>query len=264
MTDTADNAPAATEETTTSTEPEALSDNAQAVADSLPDKTGTDDFAFVLDKYKADGRSDADAVTEQAKAYAELQSKFGAFTGAPDEYEVAVSEAMQEHINLDDYKDDPLLDEFKTVAKDIGLNNEGFNQLTELYFKGQLADTQALDDHRASEMKLLGNNADRRIENITQWAHHNLDSETGDKLTNALVSASAVEAFEAIIGKTRNAPQSQESASAPAFSKSDLTAKLTAKDEFGNKKMSDPAYAREVRKMYDQVYGAEPQNKIVG
>jgi len=92
-----------------------------------------------------------------------------------------------------------------------------------------------------------------------------LDSESGDKLSASLTSASAVEAFEAIIGKTRNAPQVQDVPSAPAVSKSDLTAKLTAKDEFGNSKMSsDPNYAKEVRKLYGQVYGEEPQNKIIG
>jgi len=265
MTDTADNAPDEAVETPAAEE--GLNENAQAVADAVSEKTGepsTDDFEFVLDKYKADGRTDTEAAMEQAKAYKELQSKFGAFTGAPEEYEVAVSEAMSEHINLEDFKDDPILEEAKTMAKEMGLNNEGFNAFAELYFKGQVADTQAMDAHRDEEMKALGNNAQRRLDNITDWAKHHLDADTGDKLTGALTSAAAVEAVEAVISRTRNAPQVNDAPPAEAISHEKIKAMQMEKDEFGNSKMNDPEHRAKVQRLYSQRFGDEPQNRTIG
>ena len=265
MTDTADNAPA--EEPGTPIADEGLNENAQAVADAVTEKTGepsSNEFEFVLDKYKADGRSDTEAAMEQAKAYTELQSKFGAFTGAPDEYEVAVSEAMSEHINLEDFKDDPILEEAKTLSKEMGLNNDGFNAFADLYFKGQIADVQAMEAHKETEMKALGNNAQRRLDNVTDWAKHHLDADTGDKLASVMTSAASVEAIEAIISRTRNAPQVNDAPAAESISHDSLKEMQVAKDEYGNPKMNDPAYRERVRKMYSQRFGDEPANRTVG
>lgn len=261
MTDTADNAPEAAPESTEAATP----DNAQVVADAVAEKQeASTDFDFVLDKYKADGRSSQDAANEQAKAYGELQSKFGSFTGAPEEYEVKLSDEMAEHINIEDYTDDPLLNDFKDVAKEMGINGEGFNKMTEMYFKSQLAEVEAMDTVRAEEMKALGNNAERRLENIQDWAKQNLDSDTGEALAAAMTSAGAVQAIEAVIAKTRNAPQVQELVSAPAVSHEELKAMQVAKDEFGNPKMNDKAYRAKVNKLYDQRFGAEPHKVTVG
>lgn len=277
MTDTANTAPdASTPDATSDSAPavEGTNDqsntNAQAVADAIADKTGkpgesvSTDFDFVLDKYRAEGRSDSDAAMEQAKAYKELQSKFGAFTGAPEEYEVSLSEEMSERINLEDFKDDPILEEAKAMSKEMGINNEGFNRLTELYFKGQLADTEAIAAAQEDEMKALGPNAQRRLDNLSDWAKHHLDSETTEKLESAMISASAVEAIEAVIAKTRNAVQATDAAPANDISHEKLREMMNAKDDFGNPKMNNKEYARQVDKLYSQKFGDEPRKTIVG
>jgi len=245
MPDTADNAPDTTNE-------EVLNDNAQAVADSLPDKTSDEDFSFVLDKYKSEGRTDSEAAMEQAKAYGELQSKFGAFTGAPDEYAVEVSEAMSEHVDLEDYKDDPILEEAKLMAKEMGINNDGFNRMTELYFKGQLADVQALEANRAEEMKALGPNAERRLSNISDWAKANLDADTSEALAASLTSAATVNAIEAVIARGRNAIQTQDTNPAEVISHDELKAMQHAKDDYGNPLMNNPEYRAKVDNLYKQ------------
>lgn len=257
MTDTAD-APETTEA--------APSTNEQAVADAINAQASSDepDFGFVLDKYRADGRSDQDAAMEQAKAYKELQSKFGAFTGAPDDYELALSEEMSERIDIEDYKDDPILEEARSMAKEMGINNDGFNKLTELYFKGQLADIDAMENVREEEMKALGSRAQARLENITAWASSNFDAETNEKIGGLLTSAQNVEVVEALIAKSRNAPQVNDVNPAPAISHSELVAMQTAKDEFGNPKMNDPEYRAKVQKLYSQRFGEQPHNVTVG
>lgn len=254
MTDTAE-APAA--------EPSEGTDNSQAVADAVAEST-PEKHDFVLDKYRADGRSESDAMMEQAKGYKELQSKFGSFTGAPEDYEVALSEEMSEHINLEDYSDNVVLDQAKEMARDMGMSNEGFNKFADIYFKGQMADLEAMDSVREEEMKALGNNAERRLGNIQDWAKTNLDSDSSEALIGTLTSASAVQAVEALIAKTRNTQQVTDTPAAPSVSHADIQAKLVAKDEHGNPKMNDPAYAKQVRAMYGQAFGEEPHNVIVG
>jgi hypothetical protein len=101
MTDTAENAPV---ETT-----EAQPTDADVVAQAVTEQTeASNDFEFVLDKYRAEGRSDIDAAFEQAKAYKELQSKFGSFTGAPEAYELGLAEEIGEKFNVEDLSDDPI------------------------------------------------------------------------------------------------------------------------------------------------------------
>ena len=253
MTDTADdNAPVEGTEPTS---------NEQAVADAVaPDA----DFSFVLDKYRAEGRTDQDAAYEQAKGYAELQKRFGSFTGAPEEYEVSLSEELSEKINLEDYSEDPILQDAKAMAKEWGMNNDSFNQLVDLYFRGELASDAALEQVREEEMKALGNNAQRRLDNIQAWAKANMDADTSESLINSLTSAKTVQAVEALIAKTRNVSQAQDATPAPAVSAEKVREMMMAKDEFGNDKMQDPAYASQVRKLYGQLYGEEPNVVTIG
>lgn len=222
------------------------------------------DFSFVLDKYRADGRTDQDAAFEQAKAYSELQKKFGSFTGAPEEYEFKVDDAIAEVINPDELKEDPVFREYQEVAKEMGINNEGFNQLAELYIKGQMADVEAAELTRQEEMKALGDNAQRRIENIQDWAKSNLDAEDQQGLFDSLTSAAAVKAVENLIGKTKNAPQATDTAPAPSIDKGKLREMMVAKDEFGNPKMNDPSYKKQVNELYARVYGSDPQSVTIG
>lgn len=222
------------------------------------------DFSFVLDKYRADGRTDQEAALEQAKAYGELQKKFGSFTGAPDEYEFAIPEGAEEHISLDDLKDDPIYTEYKDIAKEMGINNEGFNKLAELYIKGQLADVEAGKLVYEEEMKALGNDGQRRLENISDWAKAQLSAEDSEALLGSLTSAASVRAIESMIAKTMPAQQAQDTPAAPSIDKGKLRDMMIAKDEFGNPKMNDPAYKKQVDQLYARLYGAEPHTVTIG
>lgn len=253
MTDTAD-APAENAEP---------SSNESVVAE-MATGSQEQDFSFVLDKYRADGRSDTDAALEQAKAYGELQSKFGSFTGAPEDYEISLSEGLADKINLEDYSEDPILNDAREMAKEWGMNNDGFNQMVDLYFRGQQAEVDALDQVRDEEMKALGNNAQRRLDNISDWAKANLDADASEALAGTLTSAASVQAIEALIAKTRAVSQVQDAPQAPAVSAEKLREMQVAVDQFGNPKMNDPGYARNVRKLYGQLYGEEPNAVTVG
>ena len=254
MTDTAD-APADTNETS----------NEQTVADMASESQADGvDFSFIQDKYRAEGRSDTEAAFEQAKAYTELHKKFGSFTGAPEEYEIALSEGLSDKINMEDYGDDPILEDARKMAKEWGMNNDSFNQMVDLYFRGQMAEMEAMDQVREQEMKALGNNAQRRLDNIQDWSKANLDAESAEALSDVLTSAKSVQAVEALIAKTRNVSQVHNETPSPAVTSDKLREMQNAKDEFGNYKMNDPAYAKQVRSLYGQLYGEEPNVVTVG
>jgi len=211
---------------------------------------------FKSEKYKT--------IDDQAKAYTELEKKFGSFTGAPDEYEVALSEELTElGVSID--SDDPLVEKAVEFAKNSNMSQEGFKGMIELYAQSQLAEHQAMEDHKANEMAALGKDADRRIDGIIQWGNANLDAETMAGLEEAAQSAAAVKAIEALIGKTRNAPVASDAQAAPSISADEVSAMQFAKDENGNRKINtDPAFKAEYQRKRDLLYGTGEHRQIVG
>jgi hypothetical protein len=135
------------------------------------------------DKYKS--------VAEQAKAYTDLEKRFGGFTGAPEAY------ALPEGLDGEDH--------FVKTLSDMGLKNqmsqESFSELLELG-NSIFESKEEFDQER--EMAALGDNAQERLDNITGFMKNNL----GDKyegLIGHVNSAKAVELVEALIGGTKGA-----------------------------------------------------------
>jgi hypothetical protein len=211
---------------------------------------------FKSDKYNS--------IDDQAKAYTELEKRFGSFTGAPDEYEVSLSAELSEMgVAID--SDDPLVEKAIEFAKHSNMSQEGFKGMIELYAQSQLAESKALEEHKAAEMTALGKDADKRIDGILQWGNANLDSETMAGLEEAAQSAASVKAIEALIAKTRNAPVAAEVAPAPSVTDQEVREMQFAKDEFGNRKInSDPAFKKLYQQKRDALYGTGEHRQIVG
>jgi hypothetical protein len=226
---------------------------------------GGDRLDFVLDRYRADGRTEQEAALEQAKGYNELRSQFGAFTGAPEEYTAQLSDELVEAgVALD--SDDPLLESAMTYAKEANMSQEGFNGMIELYAKAQLAEAQALEEHKAEQMKALGPNASKRIEGINSWIDANMDAETAEGLRGVIQTADGLKAVEQLIAKTRNAPVAPGDADpAPSITSDEVKAMQFAKDEHGNRKINvDPAFRKEYERKRDALYGTQEHRQMVG
>lgn len=224
-----------------------------------------DRLDFVLDKYRADGRSESESMQMQAQSYKELESKFGSFTGSPDEYEATLSDELVEAgVELD--MDSPLMAAAQQFAKDSNMSQDGFNQLVGVYAESLVSDNMALESAKAEEMKSLGNNAQQRIDGINQWAEANLDEETIAGLQDAAQSASAVKAIEALINKTRNAPAAAENVqAAPAVSEGEVREMQFAVDDNGQRKINvDPDFKREYERKRDALYGTSENRQMIG
>lgn len=200
-----------------------------------------------------------------AKSYGELEKRFGSFTGAPEDYEVQLSEEVtSKGVELD--VEHPLIPEAKEFAKNLQMNQEGFNQMMDLLGTYEKARSDALQEEMAADIKSLGDNADRRINNLNQWASANLSGDMLEGFKDAAVSANAVQALEQIVSMTRSAPlQPNEGSAADTVSESEVREMQFAKDEHGNRRIqTDKAFKAEYEKKRDMLYGTEPHRQIIG
>jgi len=212
---------------------------------------------FKADKYKT--------IDDQAKAYGELEKRFGSFTGAPESYEASLSDELIE-AGVELLPDDPLMEKAIEFAKSSNMSQEGFNSMVQLYAESQLAEHLALDEYKASQLESLGNNATQRIEGINKWASANLDPESYEGLKGVITTAEGVKAVEALISKTKNAPvAATDTAPAVSMTQTELDAMYFAKDDNGNRKINtDPSYKAEYERKRDALHGNAPFRQMIG
>ena len=110
----------------------------------------------------ADDRSIEDAISEQAKGYNEIRQKLGAFTGAPEEYELT----MPEGVDMDLDTESEGYQKFIELAKNSNMNNETANQLFQMYVEAQHEQFNNETSNREEQMALLGDKAQERIGNV--------------------------------------------------------------------------------------------------
>ena len=239
---------------------ESLMESAETAEESTTEETSeasTEDspYGWVLDKYRAEGRSDEDAGKEQGKAYAELSKKFGGFVGAPDEYEYSIPEGFEGEYDFDD----PMLAEFNEIAKDGNMSQEMHQKIAHLWVNNQERLSASIDSE--AELSQLGDNAGKRLAGIDEWVKANMSSDQHEDMMQTTATAANVRFIEGLIAKTRT-PQ------IPA-NDADISAKSGPSHSEIKARMDDPRYAsdpsfrKETSKMYEQLFGNEPRHQIM-
>lgn len=142
------------------------------------------------------------SVEEQAKAYNELEKRFGNFTGAPKDgaYSFTVDKTIAPGIEAD--TSHPVFKQFETMAKDMQLSQDGFTKIMNTF----MAYEASMIPSPEVFAKQVGDNAPARINSVAQWAKANLDDAGYTQLRNVVAGSNAAETFkllESIIGKTR-------------------------------------------------------------
>lgn len=220
---------------------------------------------WLQSKYVVEGKTTEESIAEQAKAYTELSGKFGAFTGAPDAYEVVISDELKE-MGVDIASDDPMLLAAQEFAKESNMSQEGLNGLVNLYAMQQVAEQKAGEDYKAEQMKELGTNAESRIKNIQQWAGANLDTETLAGLEGFATNAGAVKALEQIIKMTgATSVDADESTANPGANAEEVNKMQFELDTNGNRRLqTDPEFKAKYNKMRTEVYGNAEHRVMIG
>ncbi len=211
---------------------------------------------FLGDKYKS--------VEGQAKAYVDLQSKFGAFTGAPkvegdQAHGYSLEGFVPEGVDLGEAgipEDDQFINSFLPMFQELNVNQESVDKLAQRYFSIQADALQAQDAYKAGQMQELGPNADARITNIIDYAKAQLDEGEQKALIDGLTSAAAVKAVEKLISKAKGTRLAESGdANTPTVTMAEIRELQMATDEHGNRLMQDKDYAAMVRAKAAQVVG---------
>jgi hypothetical protein len=134
------------------------------------------------------------------------------------------------------------------IGKKHGMNNDMFTETVTAI--AQLQQEQA-EARMQQEMKALGNNADYRLKNISDWAQSRLGVDEFDALKSMLTSAKSVEVIEKIMKQSMGTKIADESKviASPTLTKEKIKEMQFAKDEFGNRKMNDPEYRKQFNEL---------------
>lgn len=188
-------------------------------------------------------------VADQAQAYTELESKFGAFTGAPKDgvYEI-------EGIN---FEDNPLMGTVADWGKEMQLSPEGLESL--VVKVGELAQKQQ-DEDKAAALEALGEQGESRLRALGEWGKNNLAPEEFNQFQGLAQTAGHVEILEKLIGMTKNSKlvdKSQVASPKSADTEAALKAQYTATNDKGQRLMDvDPEYKSKVNKAMKDFYGS--------
>jgi hypothetical protein len=247
---------------------EAAPDNAAIVAAAVGDNTAPTDRPENVPEKFWDAENSSVRTDDVLKSYGELEKQFGSFTGAPDDYGFNVSDDMTvkfEELGLEiSTEGDPLYEAAIQMAKDTGMNQEGFDKLAEVYLMTQLGDVEAAKANNAQEMANLGERAEARIGNLKSWGENNLSPELYQAFSDTVTNAASVQVFEHLIAQTRNAPVSDVAAQqAPSISATEVQAMQFAKDDNGNRRINtDPAFKADYQAKLRQLHG-DGENRIM-
>ena len=202
---------------------------------------------FKYDKYKS--------VAEQAKAYAELESKIGGFTGAPEKYEMSLDKDAAEKVaalgfNLLD-ENDPFFSNMVNTAKELNMSQEGFNKLASKFVEAQIAQE---DNRVKGELAALGADANRIVTKINTWAKDNLSEDECKYLEGACTTANGVRFAEMMLNKLQGEPNISHKEVSVALSKAEIQA-MQAKPEY----KTDSSFRAKVSEEWERYFKANPQ-----
>ncbi len=207
-----------------------LSENEYFLADGIKGTGETPEW-YKADKYQS--------VAEQAKAYTELEKKFGGFKGAPKDGYTA-PEGVDE--------DDQLLAELTEFAKDTNMSEEAYGRAWELL----TAQEQAVEEITAEqEMAKLGDNATQRLKTVEGFLKNNLDADTYTEVQDLVTTAESVKLIEAIVKATVPAKLPIEGGEHPqGLTWADVEAEMFKRHENGQFLRSvDPNHERKVQQL---------------
>jgi len=137
---------------------------------------------WLKDKYKT--------AAEQAKAYVEVEKKLGAFKGAPDKYDLTLTDYPE----LKFSEEDPMLKGFIEGAKKNGVSQEYVSELLNVYAQ---AITAGIPDPTA-EIAKLGPNANQDLQILGQWASANFTPEEFEVFKCMTTTADSIRFFDKV------------------------------------------------------------------
>jgi len=167
---------------------------------------------------------------------------------SPDRYQPNVPEGVlpeNAEVQIDD--NDPILQEFKQTAHDIGLTQDQFDSLFQTYLKAQ---TQALPDVN-KEIERLGDHGPQRLDRVERWMQSHLSESGQQKMQQLAVDADTVALFEEVM-ELAGEPKFQTTQDGEVVEETSMEElkRLQGTEEY---RRGDPATVRKVRAGYQKL-----------
>ena len=222
-----------------------LSEGEYFLSDGIKGSGDTPDW-YKGDKYKS--------VAEQAKAYTELEKKFGGFTGAPkDGY--SGPEGIE--------SDDALLQELTEFATKTNMSQEAFGDAWELLSaQGQAVEQVSQEQEIAS----LGDNAQERIKNVEGYLKNNLDADVYEEVRSLVTDARSIQLVEHMVRATAPARLPIDGGDHPSgMTWADVESEMFKKNEKGQLLRSiDSNHEAKIQKMMQDFGGDRQHSRTFG
>jgi hypothetical protein len=207
---TTETAPAATPEVTPAPAAVAAVQPAISPAAVVPEPAvaakpeGLDDYWDDKAGLKVDAlKADLTTLKELKTFKAEQDIRLQGVPAKPEEYKIDLSGIeVPEGMNLQPLTDDdPFVGEIRGILHEAKVPVEHWNKLTKAYTENQIRAAKQWNDDMAAARTKLGDNADARISAVETALIGRL-GDKGKSLIGTMVSAEAVEAFEALLRTT--------------------------------------------------------------
>ena len=228
------NEQAATEEEVSDTLPTEEQQAAYFLAEGIAGEGEPPEW-YKADKYKS--------IAEQAKAYTELEKKFGGFKGAPkDGY------AAPENIE----SDDELFVQLKDYAAKYNMSQDAFNSAWDLLS----AQNQASQEiNTEAELEKLGDNAQQRVQIVNNFLKNNLDASMYEEVSARVVDANSILIIESLVKALAPAKLPKGGEEEPSgITWADIEAEMFKKDDYGNfLRSTDRNHEAKIQKMMSQI-----------
>lgn len=190
-------------------------------------------------------KSNFKRLSDVEKSRAELEKMVGAFTGAPEEYDI-------KDLELDE--NDFLLQELKAFGKEANMNEKMFKNLLGRW---QAASETEAERNINAEVKKLGADGERQLKEFEQWTKNYFKPEKAEIIKEMITSAERLSVFNEIMANTHMSavPTSQSMALANKHeSVAELRAELTKNiDKFD----TDKTYASNWQKRMEYAVARE-------
>lgn len=129
-------------------------------------------------------------VSDVGRAYTELEKKFGAFTGAPENYDIASLEIDENQLTVK---------ELAAVAKEMNMNQEGFQKILGRLTSAQETEAQM---HLDEQVKSLGKDGERMLTEFKNWNKDYLPPEEQEVVKEWVKTADDLKTFNRIMAHT--------------------------------------------------------------
>jgi hypothetical protein len=193
-------------------------------------------------------------VNELTAFHAAQQSKLLALPQKPEDYKIELPGDFRppEGVQFQLKTDDPLMAQARTLAKELGVTQEGFSKLLGLYAGAQVATQQQVLAARNAEIAKLGTTGPARIDALTTFYKAQLGDADGAAFMARIFTAADVQRAEKLLAKLsgttsftgsgREPPQPQGRLTDEQYRALSPAAKLDYNRQFDQSKMPENPY----------------------